>query len=777
MSDSYANPGDVASLPPVLLDREGNALAPSGVTEINTEVGLQRHFPILAEAIRRPVPPVVVRGRRLARWAQNWCEARGIPYTFLASPSAPVYALFPGASDVVLAELTRRFVTLLPRIAPGPKTAVTLDALPPSRILPALAEDLMPGGPWRESPSSAHAARFLLYLADLTEDSEAAQLLRGAIQELWQRQAENEGISLGVFARMAYNCLDAGNARHQLETALRDSIPPQDNCEIEWPPLVSESWQETARQLWRHRLLDVPAADFIAGIAETNLPDTLRAVAATVVMEYLEAHPQQATADLLWHLAGQIPEARLQRLRGQTPPPLPPLILSDATIRAVLEWFERDYLPCRIWLTDRPEGSEPTLEKAVTASAHSFALWYLNRYPLLLSGAPERRLLAMERARALLAPSDDASHITLWVILDGLPLPDADSLRERLRQREPRLKVVTREIALGTLPTITAFAKPALKKGLPPRMALEANSAITEVTEGNVLAQVPTAAPGAMLLLSLPEPDKMYHFTPGGAVASKREGVLESIAALLAGVTRAVPEDRLFRIIITTDHGRLLTPKVHRISDRPDGTHSEGRAAWRNPYSRADGSAAGYELSETGDIALLYGDRFGLPTDVWVRLDEAAFPESDGGKRAASYAHGGVWPEEVLCPWLELVRDADLPTLRLNVTGAGRAGTEGTIELTVENPGPYTLQLRGLELRLAGSRQPLGETALTETVSAFSRQAVSLSFAPWPEASETFTARLMSRLPNGLEFVTEAPATLMVESLYQRTLSASDLDF
>jgi hypothetical protein len=79
---------------------------------------------------------------------------------------------------------------------------------------------------------------------------------------------------------------------------------------------------------------------------------------------------------------------------------------------------------------------------------------------------------------------------------------------------------------------------------------------------------------------------------------------------------------------------------------------SHQRAAWGGP-SNANDLRTDFELFADEKAARVHPERFGLLQPAIVAIGEDSFVNSDGSKGAEWFPHGGVWPEEVIIPWLE----------------------------------------------------------------------------------------------------------------------------
>lgn len=115
----------------------------------------------------------------------------------------------------------------------------------------------------------------------------------------------------------------------------------------------------------------------------------------------------------------------------------------------------------------------------------------------------------------------------------------------------------------------------------------------------------------------------------------------------ISDIVNAVPAEIPLKIVITTDHGRLLARSTRRKSI-PAGMIGHGRAAW---------GVSGRQFEQTGyfiedNVVYLHGERFGLPNDAALCLNDDSFYTNDGKTGVEFYPHGGVYPEEVIIPWL-----------------------------------------------------------------------------------------------------------------------------
>ncbi|GEM_PF-2741666 len=791
----------------ILLDWTGDAVPPEGVTLVSDERTL---LATLRHWHGRPAPGLLVRGEALCRWAARFAAARGLDTRAAVSARDTLRMLCPESDGAELAILARRLAD-----AGVDLTALTLasPALPAEgeaggtfweRVaawLPDVLASLFPDGPWHTPPSPDHAARFLLWLDAGTDEggtdaewAEFAPLIQRQV-EIWRGRARASGLmDTSPLTRLAYisGISIPGAATQALDKLLLGHAPPEKGVEDApeenraaselFPAAIPPRWEARARERWSALVPSLGIAGLRARLAEVPLAPALRTIAAELEADYYSAYPEQLTPTILRDLSAALPAHRLESLRRACPPPAPPPLARNATSAEAIRWFEDAYLPYRLW--ERRFG-DTAAHATIAAAARSFAQWRLATYPAALAGGPGHDALATSEARRLresrLATPET---LTLWVILDGLPFPNADLFRRELCRRESRLTEVRATAVFAPLPTITRFAKPALMNGMPPRNAAEFTDTpepcfegARRVTEKDAATVAATAPPGSVLVFSHCQPDKAYHDPPAATAEQRAAGMLEGLVEIILQVVRAVPNDRRLRLVLATDHGRMLSADVPRRTICPPGMRAEGRAAWKEPQESGV-QLPPPEWTDSAPCALLNGDRFGVPTDVLVHLDDGAFLESDGRGGRAPYAHGGLWPEEVVCPWIEFARDVVIPRLTARLSGSGRAGAAATLVLAVENPGPTAVRLLRARLWGDGGWSGPEHLVIEDVVGPLSQGECSLALAPWPSPETRLRATLeCALLDNGLPFAVECSVEISSETLYRRTLDARDLDF
>jgi hypothetical protein len=439
-------------------------------------------------------------------------------------------------------------------------------------------------------------------------------------------------------------------------------------------------------------------------------------------------------------------------------------------VEGVLNWFETAYLPYRIWQVRYGDEAAATVAHQ---AARDFAEWYLVQYPKALMGGPLHDHLSFYQT--LVSELND-NVATVVIVMDGLHVPDAQRFLRELEQAVPRLAVLEQRYVFAPLPTITRFAKDALLKGRDPREA-KGEVALTPILPERIdpTHELTQASPGDVLVWRVMEPDSTYHKrssydTLPRIVEAALKGVVMTVADIVQNVRVELP----LRLIITTDHGRLLS-KATRTVSVPDGMQPHGRAAWGPRVHEFDGS--GVILQD--DLAYIHGERFGLPEDAAeaaVLIGPNMFKTSDNKSGSEAYPHGGVSPEEVIVPWIVLERDWLAPELPVRLTGRGTAGRKGSAQLTLTNTNDISVTITQLVLRLSAADTRTID--LDHSVAARKSGSTTVELTIWPttQQAQDTTATATVKLPAGRQFQVPVTCTFEVDDMYRREDILGDLE-
>lgn len=260
------------------------------------------------------------------------------------------------------------------------------------------------------------------------------------------------------------------------------------------------------------------------------------------------------------------------------------------------------------------------------------------------------------------------------------------------------------------------------------------------------------------------EPDHTYHQkNSASTLLQEIEGQLFTVTQKIKELVEKLPAGVPLRVILTSDHGRLLA-KSERNLDVPAGMSSHGRAALGQTNQTFPPS--GY--IRANHTLYLHAKRFGLPQNAAIAHNEDTFRTNDGKTGTERYPHGGLYPEEVIIPWLELIRDQTLPQLTITLTGTGPAGQTGQLSLQLRNLENIPLTIATLTLTI---NHQTTYFPIHQTLAPYSEQTLSLSHAPWPYPTQTSqaTAQLTLQLPNNHQYqlTIENPKLTSIE-MYQR---------
>ena len=455
-----------------------------------------------------------------------------------------------------------------------------------------------------------------------------------------------------------------------------------------------------------------------------------------------------------------------ERLLKLLPPPMPnPLPIGPT---AVGEWFRHEYLPARHW---HNQYGDETSRAHIQSVAEQFAHWYLQEYPPALFGNSLTPHLSFQRTAALSQQGQTA--ITLVIVPDGLHLLDAAYLHEQIQQRTNRLTVWEDGVAFAPLPTITEICKRALLTGSPPYLALGEPHLGEVVKDSDSPAKaIKIAQEGQLIFWRVTDPDQTYHYhNNSDNLRQEVNGRLMGLAAKIADLVENLPPEIPLRLIITSDHGRLLANSP-RTLPVPEGMTSHGRAAYGNSNHAFD--EQGFFIAD--GLVYLHADRFGLVQNAALAFTEETFQTNDGRTGQEKYPHGGLYPEEVVVPWLELMRDAALPAVTATLTGMGDVGQQGQLTLTLLNPADIELTATELVWVINGREHP---RPFNLTIAPLSEISYSILWPNWPTKPEVqqTRAQLTLHLPNGYAFTTAiSVGTIEANEMYQRDNILGDLE-
>lgn len=727
---------------PVQLDPTSDNVPPDGFTVVNSARSLVEHS--LDDC------PLFVQGDDLCEWVATLGAGRGWQVSCLKSPTQELRRLCPeltaAEAQSIISELRKDLPTLR-------------RPLQVEDVLRSLWEDALEI--LRERPWTEHAIRWLAWIA--RRESSAVELkLARALRPGWWSSAPAD-------VQWVYQIGTPPESWAALKQWL-SILPP----ERSYPPLPRSAIEALPRVLWQ-RLEDelrVEAirtdTDFFLQLLGRAPAKEVLQTAARVCADVLLSNPEKITADRVRRLAPYVNYDTEQKLRSLLPVSDPGLPVWQ--FDALRSWFMDRYLPYRERVAS---ASHPAPDLWVSQHAEAFARGFLDFFARVRLGHSDADggILAWVRSAAL--RRGQPNQVYLLVVFDGLTFPDARRLRSHLENASRRLSLDVETVAVAPVPTVTEFAKAAVARGLPPAKARE-NVATSEVltTEEQVALVLRAAREGDVVSWAVNEPDRTYHFRADAGPATIRREVdaqLQAFARTIVALVEQAPETIRLRVVVTSDHGRLLSPS-QRTEPIPEGMKAHGRAAWGTVSVPFGSNGVWVE----GGIAYLHPTWFGLPPGQCYAclLTDRAFRTTDDRGGEEPYPHGGLFPEEVLIPWLEFTRDRAPVTLGISLQGRGEEGKAGTADLVITNSGPLTV--RAILLHY-GSGEP--DAPLEVTVPPLTEIRATLTLPRWPSQGEIAAPwAMIFQLPDGTPVRQEFHPELEVESLYERPPLLDDLE-
>jgi len=712
----------------VVLDREGDVDLLPGYRLIQTEVEFLRYADA-SEAI-------FVRGVYLCEWAELFYRARRIPFQYLRSPIHELLGLCPNLTKAEAEEIHRLLGSGYAELSRPFSVQDVLAKLYPQRM-------------WQDAPSWQHGAAWVHWLASHPIPASVQPLL-ASVAEQWRANSTGP-------CSLAYTADNKTDAINLLLAWVGAADTKLVFGGGEFPFSLPTELIIQLRSKWNREIVTSRGAA-TGELLRKPMPHSLKLEAATVAATYFRQNPTLFTSQYLNQMQPYLDAKQQNELRGfvaqEIPGPMP------ATPSDVLHWYRHRYLPYRMW--QEKNGGDDARQVAQEA-AEQFIYWYLEEYPKGLLGGSLKSYLSFEYAMRLVAP--DQSYTTLVVILDGLHVDDGEYMLQRLRNGTERLTVAQELLAFTALPTVTEFCKDALIKGTAPVHAPHYRPLGKEISESSSpIDHLQTAVPGEIYLWLVQEPDNTYHFRNGHQmlrrdIESRLDGITQKIVDVVNGVRPEVP----LKIIVTTDHGRLLA-EAQRTQAVPGEMKAHGRAAWGT--SEREFPAAGYMIKEK--IVFLHRERFGLPTDAAIVLGEEMFRTNDDRTGKEIYPHGGLYPEEVIVPWWVFLRDAAEPVVEIHLSGRGRAGQQATAEVHVQNLSAREVQIIGLHLALSGGRKI--ESTYNLICPPLHESRFSIQFDSWPTTQELqqILCQVEVQLAGNRRMNIAAAAALSSEEMYTR---------
>lgn len=767
----------------LLLDPIGDAPVPEGYVVVDTDVAWLRVSAKITNAI---APKVIVRGEERCRWAYKWWQALGGQTITCTSPSTQLIECCPSLTS----SQARQVLLDL-------KDSITAK-LPP---LSDLLEKLYPGfSPyWQAKPYNAIALR-----------SQAAHWLNWLIDDTVTFPEHHVPLVNTVLAAWCKSFPDAAAlfpiTLEDAKTALTAWIGYEENIAssiqlvkaLKWAeqfPLPITSWITAANYSFSKQIVQILSG----AIAEKQEQAALlwwqkqnsKSQRSEIRLAALSALVQQLQSPLFAHVATERLVSELERspvttqslmtvLRQLVPPPLPTTPPTEPA--SALQWVIQQYLPYRNWQARFSTNSAADVQLL----SQTFSDWFLENYPTKLVGTISPYQQQYWAKRALKKPS--SNEIVLWVIADGLGWSDAINLqRQVISMAAGRLSLAVATPCFGLVPTITSHTKRAVRWAVPLQYTEAARSAYFDQQPSppadvrgidNLAEAVQVAQAGQLLVWQPPQPDSIYH-SPGNAqtIRNQAEGSLTGLAKSICEAVAAVPLTTSVRVLITTDHGRLLSESP-RTLEPISGFTGHGRAAFRTNPPTIKPIPRPVEAVDTDSIRWLDPDRYSLPDWVAIARSDASFKivNNAGTMRGGTdiFPHGGAWPEEVVVPWIELQSHLDAFVVGGSISGEARSNRPGKAELRLINSSPRSGRLRQVEINIPRQERLILE--FDELMPGMIQIMKTIELPRWPDTAqaEKTLVSVLLETPDGEQHTFSLTSDLRSTDLRQTSVNPLD---
>ncbi|MEN6291704.1 MAG: hypothetical protein ABFD07_06780 [Methanobacterium sp.] len=241
---------------------------------------------------------------------------------------------------------------------------------------------------------------------------------------------------------------------------------------------------------------------------------------------------------------------------------------------------------------------------------------------------------------------------------------------------------------------------------------------------------------------------------------------MSTIATKILEVVDNVSITQPLRIIITTDHGRFLGTSKRDV-DIPANMEAHGRAAWGK--TNIEYNETGYKIEN--DLVFLSKDRFGLLSDdAAVILTDHAF-RSEKQKKEIS-THGGLFPEEVIIPWMVFERNLSRPEINIKLSGKGQANQPGSVKILAINPSSIDITIS--RIIFVFNEDDNYVINVDQKIPGMDKIDFDITLPAWPSSEQKAqgSAQAFFQLPEGDDYASEINLSdLEVTELYTRDKS------
>ncbi|HOI91399.1 MAG TPA: hypothetical protein PLK28_12920 [Candidatus Rifleibacterium sp.] len=679
-----------------------------------------------------------VRGSYLCDWYKKISLSRGWARPeFLDSPFEELLRLFPDMNEEQAKNVLSRIGSFCEKKRPLNLFLVARAIWP---------EDI---NLWNEILRSDSFARWLLWRWEVGKVQKEEAIVLSKILEIWHPQLEFWGITLDAkdhlnIPRMIFNWL-----------AGKTNLPPNS-----WPirDLEELDIHEEICKIVQSEIAE-QGYSFFYSLLYVGADPYLISLAGERLSMKLFNEPNNITQEILFKVSPHVSYETFSKLKTFLRPSQPEFL--PGSIANLKEWFIDKYLPFRNWQVD-----DETHREICNTIGRRFGEWYLRAYSMACNGGEGSQMLGFQLTNALRKPSENK---VLLIILDGATFSDGLRIAHLIKKECPRLTLSSADIAFGPVPTVTQFAKMALKKGAAPGQFAVTECVGVDQSLDNNVKEVLSLNDFSPVIWRFDEPDNTYHKQNDdlSVLDTEIDGRLKIIAKRIARVCEASQYGKKLKVIITSDHGRILGT-VRRSEIVPDGMEAHGRCAWGGTHE--------IEFDKDGifinsDLAWLSPPAFGLEKTTAVLLSDKMFVTKNGRQNVGNHPHGGVFPEEVLIPWITMLLDQGKALIQAKLKGKGIAGHEGTFILVIKNPESYAITVNSAVFNK--DFEILFEKFIVNPMTSLEK-IINVKVWPLNELRESLTASLVIEFADGHCESVPLPMELETQELYKRPDILSD---